>query len=193
MATLQEIQDFLDIEIGDKRLRPGKKYKNKNKYYYYEDQYYIVMLTKGKWMIAEDCKKTRRLLRVFCWHHNDGYVRNSPGKRFWHQQFLNYENQLVCDHINNSKFDNRFDNLRIVTQEANMRNKLKYSNNTSGKQGICRDKTKNGYQYWRARIFDNNKEMSKRFSIDKYGEEEAKQLAIEWRTQKEQEFGYIGD
>ena len=41
MATLQEIQDFLDIEIGDKRLRPGKKYKNKNKYYYYEDQYYI--------------------------------------------------------------------------------------------------------------------------------------------------------
>jgi len=67
MATLNEIQAFLNIEIGDKRLKDGKKYKDKNQYYYYEQAYYIVKLTKDKWMIAEDCKKTRILLRNYCW------------------------------------------------------------------------------------------------------------------------------
>ena len=67
MATLNEIQAFLNIEICDKRLKDGKKHKNKNQYYYYEQAYYIVMLTKDKWMIAEDCKKSRVLLRTYCW------------------------------------------------------------------------------------------------------------------------------
>ena len=79
MATLQEIQDFLDIEIGDKRLKDGKKYKHKNRYYYYEQSYYIVELTKGKWMIAEDCRTTRKLLRKHCWYYNQGYAKTSSG------------------------------------------------------------------------------------------------------------------
>ena len=34
MTSLNEIENFLNIEIGDKRIRAGKKYENKNKYYY---------------------------------------------------------------------------------------------------------------------------------------------------------------
>ncbi len=32
MATLNEIENFLNIETADKRLRPGKKYADKQKY-----------------------------------------------------------------------------------------------------------------------------------------------------------------
>jgi len=199
MATLQEIQDFLDIEIGDKRLRPGKKYKNKNKYYYYEDQYYIVMLTQGKWMIAEDCKKTRRLLRLNCWcvHTTDLYAqtRFKNTSKKWHQLFLNYEDTLTADHLNRKRHDNRFDNLRVVSRKENCKNLTKSSNNTSGKQGVNRFiRKRDGSPYWRGRIHNNGgKEVAKHFSINKFGEQEAKRLAIEWRKQKEEEYGYIGD
>ena len=198
MTTLQQIQDFLDIEIGDKRLRPGKKCKNKNKYYYYEDQYYIVMLTHGKWMIAEDCKKTRKLLRLHYWHYNDGgYGQTNQGKttKKWHQYFLQYEKGLVCDHINRKRFDNRSDNLRIVTVKQNNENRIIQKNNTSGVTGVrLYIQKKNGSRYWMARITDDNRSrLSASFAVNVYGEEEAKQLAIEWRRQKEQEFGYLGD
>ena len=53
----------MNIENIDKPLRNGKKKANKNRYYYYKDQYYIIELTKGQWMISEDSTKTRELLR----------------------------------------------------------------------------------------------------------------------------------
>lgn len=199
MATLTEVQDFLDIEIEDKRLRPGKKYKNKNKYYYYENQYYIVQLTQGKWMIAEDCKKTRRLLRLYCWGV-DSYPETWLGKKHkrWHQLFLNYEKGLVADHINRHKFDNRFDNLRVVTYVHNNRNTSKSKNNTSGKQGVsrCTFKQKSGHanNYWSVRITDNEgKRVVKYFSIEKFGEYEAKRLAIAKRLELENLYGYSGE
>ena len=39
MATLNEIEHLLNIEVADRRLRPGKKRENKNRYYYYENMY----------------------------------------------------------------------------------------------------------------------------------------------------------
>ena len=63
MTSLERIQNFLNIEIDNRRLRNGKKKHNKNCYYYYKDLYYIVKLTKDHWMIAEDNNKTRQLLR----------------------------------------------------------------------------------------------------------------------------------
>lgn len=195
---LNTIESFLDIEIGDKRLCNGKKYKNKNQYYYYRDQYYIVKLTRDKYMIVDDCKKTRRLLRLYCWHfNNEGYAQThyDGSSKSWHQLYLNYENGLVCDHINNKKYDNRADNLRIVTQRQNNRNLSKRSDNTSGKQGVCRrTRHKGKNHYWIVQIRDNDgKSISKCFSVNKYGDAEAKRLAIEKRLEWEEEFDYIGD
>ena len=117
MATLQEIEKFLDIEIGDKRLRSGKKYDDKNRYYYYNELYYIVELTQGKWMICSDNRETRRLLRDYAWCYSHGYASTSIERKLkcYHQIYLNYEAGLVADHINRHTFDNRFENLRIVT------------------------------------------------------------------------------
>ena len=198
MASLNEIEAFLNIEIGDKRLRDGKKYKDKNQYYYYEQSYYIVKLTRDKWMVLEDCRKTRELLKKYCWRlDNYGYAQtrfNKTTKKF-HQLFLNYDEDLVTDHINNKRFDNRIDNLRIVTQQENCRNKTKRTNNTSNKQGVSlfTDKRRN-IQYWRVKITNNNdKIISKYFSIKKLGNDEAKRQAIACRKQLEIQYGYIGD
>jgi len=199
MTTLNNIEAFLNLEIGDKRLKDGKKNKNKNQYYYYEQAYYIIKLTKDKWMIAEDCNKTRKLLKKYCWStHNDGYAQthvDQSSMKLWHQLFFKYEDGLVADHINNKKFDNRIDNIRIVSVRENNRNTTISCNNTSGKQGVYyyTDK-RNGNHYWKVAITDNNnKRIYKCFSIKKFGENEAKRRAIECRKQLEIQFGYIGD
>jgi hypothetical protein len=197
MTTLNNIQSFLDLEIGDKKLKDGKKKIDKNQYYYYEQSYYIINLTKDKWMIAEDCQKTRKLLKMHCWNAASRYAQTNVDKsiKLWHQLFFKYENGLVADHINNKTFDNRLDNIRIVTLRENSRNTTINSNNTSGKQGILHyiDK-RNGYHNWRVNITDNNgKSIYKYFSVKKLGNEEAKRQAIECRKQLEIQYGYIGD
>jgi hypothetical protein len=118
MASLADLEEFLNIEIGDKRLRAGKKSQYANQYYYFRDEYYIVKLTKDKWMVAEDCKRTRRLLRLYCWCISSvGYAKTKYEGHTtnWHKLFLNYEDDMVADHINNKRYDNRSENLRIVT------------------------------------------------------------------------------
>ena len=102
MATLADIENFLNIETADKRLRAGKKKENKNRYYYYNELYYIIELTQGKWMICSDNNETRQLLRDNCWYFNtDGYARtNVQGtNKYYHQLYLNYEEGLVADHV----------------------------------------------------------------------------------------------
>jgi hypothetical protein len=198
MTTLNNIEAFLNLEIGDKKLKDGKKYNNKNQYYYYEQAYYIIKLTKDNWMIAEDCQKTRKLLRKHCWSTGPcGYAltRVDKSTKYWHQLFFNYEFGLVADHINNKKFDNRLDNIRIVTLSENSRNTTINSNNTSGKQGIYYHiEKKHGYHYWLVEIRDNNhKRIQKYFSVKKLGENEAKSQAIECRKKLEIQYGYIGD
>jgi hypothetical protein len=200
MTTLNEIANFLEIEIGDKRFKDGKKHKHKNRYYFYENQYYIVELTQGKYMICEDSKKTRQLLRLHCWRiRTDGYALTHFGNttKSWHQLDLKYQKGLVADHLNNNRFDNRHKNLRITTPLGNSRNRTKHSNNVSGKQGVSFKSRKQGnktYEYWYVQINNNDgKRISKRFSILEHGSDEAKRLAIEWRKQTEIKFDYLGD
>jgi hypothetical protein len=196
MTTLLNIEAFLNIQIGERKLRDGKRKKQKNQYYWYEDQYYIVKLSQDMWMIAEDCRKTRQLLRDHTWYlSNGGYActRVDNSIKLWHQLFLNYCDGLVADHMNNQKYDNRNDNLRVVTYAINARNKLKRSTNTSGKQGVDRCLMNKNY-YWSVQIQDNNKKcIRKYFSITKLGEDEAKRQAIEKRKELELQYGYIGD
>jgi hypothetical protein len=198
MTTLNNIEAFLNLEIGDKKLKDGKKYYNKNQYYYYEQAYYIIKLTKGMWMIADDCNKTRKLLKKHCWCiDNIGYALTSVDKsaKRWHQLYFQYENGLMADHINNKKFDNRIDNIRIVTPSENNQNRTTRSDNTSGKQGVCYwTNMKTGLHYWKAVIIDNNgKKITKCFSVKNLGTYEAKRQAIEARKALEILYGYIGD
>ena len=85
------IEAFLNIQIGARKLRDGKRNKNKNQFYWYEELYYIVKLTKDMWVIMEDCRKTRQLLRDHTWcFSSHGYAYTNVGKssKCWHPTFL---------------------------------------------------------------------------------------------------------
>jgi hypothetical protein len=54
-----------------------------------------------------------------------------------------YDESKVVDHINNNPLDNRKENLRITTQNINIRNKSKTKNSSSKYIGVSYDKSRN--------------------------------------------------
>lgn len=192
MASLVEIENFLNIEIGDREMREGRKNPLKNKYYRF-DNYLIVSLTQDKYMICSNNNDVLRLLGRYCWSvSSQGYstTTHEQSSKYYHQLYINYAEGLVCDHINRCKFDNRYDNLRVVTYKQNGRNKTRRTDNQSGHTGIY-ETVSNGKRYYVVQIVDNhNNRISKSFNIDKLGREEAERLAVEHRRRWVQEFGY---
>ena len=195
MTTLQNIVEHLDIDLTNQILHNGKKKHDKNQYYWFRHKYYIVQLSRNdSWCIMSSNDRTRELLRDIIWHrhHNDtGYARGSGV--YFHRKALVCPGNMVIDHINRCRFDNRIDNLRIVTNQQNCRNTTTNNNNTSGKTGVG-IAYRRGVPYYRGFIYDDNgQQQGKYFSTLRHGIAEAKRLAFEWRKQKEEEYGYTGE
>jgi len=191
MTSIEELKQKLNIEIGDRVINPGMCDPMKNRYYIINNIMLVVEFKHNKYAVFSNDMKTRELLseRVWCIIAG-GYVFNCSVKYF-HQNYLNYEQGLVCDHQNRCKFDNRQGNLRIITYQQNNRNKTKQTRNISGKNGVGFN---NRMQAWRTEIYNNNGDrISKSFSINRYGDQEAKRLAIDQRKLWEREFGYDGE
>ena len=121
----------------------------------------------------------------FCSRH--GVQSTKKVARLVAKTFIpNPDNKKMVDHINRIRTDNRVENLRWVTREENSRNQSKYRNNKSGITGVCLHDGKKG---WVAHWYDNNGKLrSKYFSLNKYGKNEAKRLAINYRLQMEEKF-----
>ena len=86
------------------------------------------------------------------------------------------------DHIDRCKTNNRLDNLRIVTSAQNNRNRPMSSANVSGVVGVYkREGHKSRYI---ATWAEAGRNKSKSFSIKKYGEVKALELAINFRNSK---------
>lgn len=74
---------------------------------------------------------------------------------YFHRELLgNIRPGLVVDHINHNGLDNRLENLRICTQQENMRNQAKHSDNKSGVKGVH---WRDDVNKWRAEIWVNSK------------------------------------
>ena len=94
------------------------------------------------------------VIKDYKWHLTArGYVLNNKVGKL-HKFIMNPSDDLVVDHINRNKLDNRRCNLRICSQHQNSMNKSKASNNTSGVSGVCWDKNSNK---WAAYININKK------------------------------------
>jgi hypothetical protein len=118
------------------------------------------------------------------------YATNGTNHIYLHRLILNVQGyDTVIDHLNHNGLDNRKENLKITTRHENLKNTNLRACNTSGIKGVRYDKNKNA---WVAEIRDNNhKKVRRHFACKKYGEDEAKRLAIDFRRQKEIEFGYL--
>ena len=191
MTSIEELKQKLNIEIGDRDINPGMCKPMKNRYYNINNIMLVVEFKNDKYAVFSNDMKTRELLseRVWCINAHRYVFHSIVG--YFHQNYLNYEQGLVCDHQNRCKFDNRQGNLRVITYQQNMRNKTKGKNNTSGKNGICFVPYDHS---WRARITNNEGvKIAKNFSINRYGDAEAKQMALDQRIAWEEEFGYDGE
>lgn len=91
------------------------------------------------------------------------------------------------DHINRNTLDNRLINLRDSSPKQNNNNQNISKFNTSGFTGIRYVEDRPGGA-WSARIKQDGKEYTKSFSIKKFGDEKAKQMAIEYRKELNKKF-----
>lgn len=121
-----------------------------------------------------------------CW-----YARRQTVKK--RQQKYAMFHSLLCpdytqvDHINRDGLDNRRDNLR-EGREHNPKNKGIQVNNKSGVSGVYYEGGKK--PRWLAQIGGKGQRRKKSFSTSLYGEERAKELAIQARKEWEQELNY---
>ena len=196
MTSLNIIEQFLNIQIGNKRLMKGKNQETKNQYYYYKNLYYIVSLQNEKWVIMTTNNQTRDLLTNHKWRNNEGYAQtdiNDSTKKL-HRILLNCPANMEVDHINIKNWDNRISNLRIATRQEQNRNKSIIITNTSGITGVSKTNRKNDINDWVAFINDNQgNKLRKSFACKKYGDNEAKQMAINQRLIWKQQYNYLGE
>ena len=154
---------------------------------YYEisdwEDYYIskcgkVLSTKGKtprvrkFAMNKDGYKTVNL-------RSNGKRKNMKVHRLVAKAFLqNYTEDLQVDHKDNNKTNNNLTNLRMATRSDNCRNVLKAV-------GVlkCFDKRRGTYNYQVSWFGDTGKRHRKSFSVNKYGEELAKQKATDVRQE----------
>ena len=114
------------------------------------------------WFDIEDYNK----IKDYCWFYSEGYVvaheiNNNKKIIFLHKLVMEKDSSEIVDHINHpktneNKYDNRKQNLRVVTQSQNCMNQHKRSNNTSGVKGVSWFKDR---EQWGAKITINGKQI----------------------------------
>ena len=114
------------------------------------------------------------------------YIRSFSTKKSLQSFVMKFDG--IVDHIDGNTLNNRKINLKKSDSSLNQRNLHFKSNNKSGIIGVRFNKQIN---CWQAQWVDlNGKQKIKSFNISKYGEEKAKELAIEYRYKMEEENNY---
>ena len=140
--------------------------------------------------------KTSKIRKLQKGNHGYIYIELSKGgcdRKFLVHRLVGFaflekqEEDIEVDHIDHNRTNNMITNLRWTTKSGNQRNKTKAKNNKSGNQGVSFDKKSNS---WIA-SWNDEKRQRKSFSVGIYGEDVAKQMAIDLRKQKAEENGYL--
>lgn len=101
-------------------------------------------------------------LHRFLWFldSSDKYVRTKINRQnfSYHTIILAAPPYLIRDHKNQNKYDNTYNNLRVITTQENNFNMKKYITNTSGITGIRKNRNA-----WEAHLTINNTLLYRHF------------------------------
>lgn len=119
----------------------------------------LISLNKGLFAIVD--REDYESISKYHWYVTaDGYAKHtfrSPDKPdksiLMHRYIMKTPQDLLTDHINGDKLDNRKSNLRFATPLQNAANRKMVTSNTSGYVGV----DKRPYGKWRASIKINKK------------------------------------
>ena len=141
----------------------------------YEDYAEIVLYDKNDKEVARALIDLEYVdsVKKYKWCFTQGYAHNDKLGRL-HRFIMNPPDDMVVDHINHNKLDNRCENLRICTQHENCLNKSIQCNNTSGVPGVSWS-TREGR--WKAQIRVDKKDKFLGYFKTKEEAVEARRLA----------------
>ena len=117
------------------------------------------------------------------WHltgsGEDEYIASTINGKFksLHRYILNYDDELIVDHINRNPKDNRKSNLRIATHSQNLMNTKTRSNNTSGVKGVWYSNT---HSRWVAQITVDGKVRCKYLRTKDEAIQKRKEMELEY-------------
>ena len=93
---------------------------------------------------------------------------------------------IIVNHIDGNRQNNNILNLELCSHRDNSIRATRFPRCTSGHVGVSKY-TKRGVVHWKAKIqVSTGNEISKSFSSNKYGYDEAYTLACKWRKQMEE-------
>jgi hypothetical protein len=159
-----------------------KSYRDQNDFVVYDDYAEIILRNRDANEVArgkidiEDIEKIKK----YKWSYDatNGYVVNSKYRIRLNRYLMNCPDDLVVDHINHDKLDNRKNNLRICTKQQNNFNRAITNNKTSGITGVSWEK---GLNKWRAYInINGEREYLGCFNTIEEATEARKQAEIEY-------------
>ena len=151
---------------------------DRNEIIEYDDYAEIVLYNKDNYEVARAIIDLEYVdvVKKHKWCLTHGYAK-SDEFGFLHRLIVNCPDDLVVDHINHNRLDNRISNLRICTRQENCMNSGKRYN-SSGVTGVTWAQNRNR---WHARIVINGKQKH-------LGYFKTKEEAIEARRQAEIEY-----
>lgn len=122
-----------------------------------------VVLTRDRYALVDD--QDFELVNKWKWNCSSrGYAvrmdwskgKHSPTSIYMHRLLIKAPVDLVVDHINGNKLDNRTNNLRVCSQRQNCANSSIPKNNKSGYKGVSWYKA---YKKWAASIMVDRKSL----------------------------------
>lgn len=168
-----------------------------NEYIEYENYYKLIITNTKKEKCEtifskEDFNFISQFRWSFSWVYNSYRIRCTTQSEFVGKDMSTVlfnnkkESGFMVDHINRNSLDNRRDNLRLVTQSINAINAKPRIESKSKIRGVYKRKERPGIAKaaWICEWSIEKKRYSKSFSIEKYGEEQAFELACKLREEK---------
>ena len=159
-VLLNSLRSGKTVSCGCYKIeRERESNKKQNEYEISEDNKTVVGYTSNGNIFLID-KEDFEKVKEYCWYScSNGYVathlpRPSNERIMLHRFILNAPKDMVVDHINRDRTDNRKSNLRICTQLDNAKNGSIRKNNKSGVIGVNWNKKSSK---WHSRIMVNRK------------------------------------